>query len=205
MLADTLEHRYGIYAAVFLFKVNAFGALVGDIERRELISLIREFVTVMRRAAANEQHVGWRYSKLLMALWSKDQSTENATRRRDNQHIGNPSNATGATFRPQSNNAIVDGKMNPTRDPNNCTQDFPLAFGNLTEPHSLADPTTVHPDNLNFPTPVQMDDFEFPTPDSSWIDMAFASSQNMFAVDSPFGLTEMWGLPQSDMSMLQNI
>ena len=190
---------------MFLFKADVFGALSSENECREVFNLIKEFVTVMSRAASSEHHVGWRYSQLLMALWSNGQSTKD---------ISNSVQSRTSDFQNESGRSIAtESQARSTRamssqrdcsDPNS-NDSFPkpsIGPDKASQPQtSTGVENTPFLGPFNSSAPLQLNDFNFPTPDLSWINMSIDASQNFFTMDSPFGLNEMWAVPQLDDEM----
>jgi hypothetical protein len=72
-VAEPFEKRYEIYSAVFLFKAHAFGAISNE-SHRHSTALVRTFIFRLKAAATGEQHIAYRYSKLLSSQWFKDAS-----------------------------------------------------------------------------------------------------------------------------------
>lgn len=68
-IADCLNRRYSIYSAVFLYKASSFGSFTSTSEQEEVAKLVGDFIATLERAATTRQHISWRYSKLLKALW----------------------------------------------------------------------------------------------------------------------------------------
>ncbi|KAI7160904.1 hypothetical protein KC349_g3189 [Hortaea werneckii] len=63
--------RYGIYAAVFLFKARSFGAVTKP-RHQQSVNLVQAFILRLDAAASSETHTAARYSKLLSALYFPD-------------------------------------------------------------------------------------------------------------------------------------
>ena len=61
--------RYGVYAAVFLYKAGLAGARTAETEGRDTTSLVMKFVEVLSEAASSDQHIGCRYSRMIRKLW----------------------------------------------------------------------------------------------------------------------------------------
>lgn len=187
-------YLYGIYAAVFLFKAEAFGALSSEKESHEVFRLIKDCVTAMSKAAAGEHHVGWRYSKLLMALCSnnqksKDQGCGHGT---DPGNLDTPEERpliAGGGSRRFSGSNMVAGSMQSST---NLDKISPNAAGAEDRPFLR---------HSNSPVPFQLSDLNFPTPDATWMNMSFDSGQNFFTMESPFALHDMLGVPQFDEGM----
>ena len=194
--------RYGIYAAVFLFKAETFGALVDEKEGREVLHLIKGFVTIMSKAAASEHHVGWRYSQLLATLYSDKQSTDHPSHSAQDRTIVSQTEhrrpvtrdieARSSTSRsdrwgpPESN--TLKSPLRPVTGPFQSTEAENIAGGR--DMSFLGYPSSS--------VPLQQSDFDFATSDPSWNNMFLDASQNLFTLESPFALNEMWALPQFD-------
>lgn len=71
MCSYTIYVRYGIYAAVFLFKARSFGAVTKP-RHQQSICLVQAFISRLDAAASSETHTAARYSKLLSALYFPD-------------------------------------------------------------------------------------------------------------------------------------
>ncbi|CAK7213008.1 hypothetical protein SEUCBS140593_001700 [Sporothrix eucalyptigena] len=67
---------YTIYAAVFLYKTDVFGA-ISRTEHEETTHLVRRFISLLNQAApsSNNEHVGNRYGRLLTRMWISDGGT----------------------------------------------------------------------------------------------------------------------------------
>lgn len=63
------RHSYTVYSAVFLHKALVFGAFSTKTERDEIWNLVCTYILVLEDAATNTSHLGYRYSKMLKALW----------------------------------------------------------------------------------------------------------------------------------------
>lgn len=61
--------RYGVYAAVFLYKAMCTGAFQNDVQRQEVTDLVFRFITVMKEAPSTETHICHGYSRMLRQLW----------------------------------------------------------------------------------------------------------------------------------------
>lgn len=61
--------RYGVYAAVFLYKAMYTGAIQNDVQRREVTDLVFRFIAVMKEAPSTETHICHGYSRMLRQLW----------------------------------------------------------------------------------------------------------------------------------------
>lgn len=66
-----IDHRYTVYAAVFLFKAGTFGALLRN-ESSEITNLARQFIAVLEEAAINDCHIARRFASLLKCMWLSD-------------------------------------------------------------------------------------------------------------------------------------
>ncbi|KAK0388201.1 hypothetical protein NLU13_4446 [Sarocladium strictum] len=62
-------YLYGVYAAVFLYKAELAGARTAETEGRDTTSLVMKFVEVLSEAASSDQHIGYRYSRMIRKLW----------------------------------------------------------------------------------------------------------------------------------------
>lgn len=69
-----LWHSYTVYSAVFLHKAVVFGAISYDEEKDEVRNLVLAYILILEKAATNESHIGYRYSKLLKTLWFPDKT-----------------------------------------------------------------------------------------------------------------------------------
>lgn len=61
--------RYGMYAAVFLYKAMCTGAFQNDVQRQEVTDLVFRFIAVMTEAPSTETHICHGYSRMLRQLW----------------------------------------------------------------------------------------------------------------------------------------
>lgn len=61
--------RYGVYAAVFLYKAMCTGAFQNDAQRQEVTELVFRFIAVMKKAPSTETHICYGYSRMLRQLW----------------------------------------------------------------------------------------------------------------------------------------
>lgn len=64
-------NRYAVYAAVFLYKADVFGALV-PAEHDSVSHLVQQFIQVLEKAASNDFHVASRFANLLKRMWRSD-------------------------------------------------------------------------------------------------------------------------------------
>ncbi|KAK1237226.1 hypothetical protein MKX08_002851 [Trichoderma sp. CBMAI-0020] len=64
-------YLYGIYAAVFLYKVVNSGAYSGDEQRKEVATLVQGFATALDLVASINFHVCCIYSGMLRKLWAR--------------------------------------------------------------------------------------------------------------------------------------
>ena len=60
-----------MYSAVFLYKADIFGALVGT-EHAEITYLVQQFIQVLEEAAVSDCHIASRFSILLKRMWLSD-------------------------------------------------------------------------------------------------------------------------------------
>lgn len=66
--ASTDQSRYEIHSSVFLFKAHAAGAISSG-KHFETSALMQRFISVLRTAAVDDNHIASRYAELLNRLW----------------------------------------------------------------------------------------------------------------------------------------
>lgn len=54
---------------MFLYKAELAGARTAETEGRDTTSLVMKFVEVLSEAASSDQHIGYRYSRMIRKLW----------------------------------------------------------------------------------------------------------------------------------------
>lgn len=82
--------RYGVYAAVFLYKAMCTGAFQNDVQRQEVTDLVSGFVAVMKEAPSTETHICHGYSRMLRQLWhgtKADHASSRTTRPSSNTDV----------------------------------------------------------------------------------------------------------------------
>lgn len=63
--------RYGVYAAVFLYKASCAGALKSGNQHQDIEALTLKFAVNLNDAASSESHVSCRYGRMLKRLWQR--------------------------------------------------------------------------------------------------------------------------------------
>ncbi|EMT62979.1 C6 transcription factor [Fusarium oxysporum II5] len=72
-------YSYGLYAAVFLYKVLKAGAVQSDTQKLETMRLAHRFISVMDEAASVDLHICRTYSGMLRRLWNEYETSSVST------------------------------------------------------------------------------------------------------------------------------
>lgn len=66
-------NRYGVYAAVFLYKARCAGAFHSDAQSQEAMNLALKFAAIIGDTTSSETHVRRKYSRMLRGLFRRQE------------------------------------------------------------------------------------------------------------------------------------
>lgn len=100
--------RYGVYAAVFPYKVVASGAYSTQSQKWETASLAQRFILAMDESASSESHVCRRYSCMLRKLWIRSDGDATKSQPSTQPHTERMQSSTASKFDESTNISQAD-------------------------------------------------------------------------------------------------
>lgn len=116
--------RYGVYAAVFIYKAELAGALMSSDDREDANSLVAKFIALLNVTGANDLHVARQYGRMLQRMWQR-KANRLAVTAVPEPHTGGDERTLQGPWPRLSGMSVHDTAVNGSREPVGVFEQIP--------------------------------------------------------------------------------